>query len=113
MFVSSYLLAFSLIGCPGIGPMACLDNNRQLSIIAMVHVSNWSKQWHCFEFLKLFFHSVFSVFFVGNGASNASQLSRNKLQEEGGTGGMFNRSIIQYFFTTKLSYEIVEEFFIT
>lgn len=92
--------------------MACLDNNRQLSIIAMVHVSNWSKQWHCFEFLKLFFHSVFSVFFVGNGASNASQLSRNKLQEEGGTGGMFNRSIIQYFFTTKLSYEIVEEFFI-
>lgn len=52
------------------------------------------------------------MFFVGNGASNASQLSRNKLQEEGGTGGMFNRSIIQYFFTTKLSYEIVEEFFI-
>lgn len=51
------------------------------------------------------------MFFVGNGASNASQLSRNKLQEEGGTGGMFNRSIIQYFFTTKLSYEIVEEFF--
>lgn len=50
--------------------------------------------------------------FVGNGASNASQLSRNKLQEEGGTGGMFNRSIIQYFFTTKLSYEIVEDFFI-
>lgn len=55
-------LAFSLIGCPGIGPMACLDNNRQLSIIAMVHVSNWSKQWHCFEFLKLFFHST--VFFL-------------------------------------------------
>lgn len=53
------------------------------------------------------------MFFVGNGASNASQLSRNKLQEEGGTGGMFNRSIIKYFFTTKLSYEIVEEFFIT
>lgn len=52
------------------------------------------------------------MFFVGNGASNASQLSRNKVQEEGGTGGMFNRSIIQYFFTTKLSYEIVEEFFI-
>lgn len=52
------------------------------------------------------------MFFVGNGASNASQLSRNKLQEEGGTGGMFNRSIIQYFFTTKPSYEIVEEFFI-
>lgn len=42
--------------------MACLDNNRQLSIIAMVHVSNWSKQWHCFEFLKLFFHSVFLCF---------------------------------------------------
>lgn len=52
--------------------------------------------------------------FVGNGASNASQLSRNKVQEEGGTGGMFNCSIIQYFFTTKLSHEIhvVEDFFV-
>lgn len=63
------------------------------------------------SFINYFF-TVFFYVFVGNGASNASQLSRNKVQEEGGTGGMFNRSIIQYFFTTKLSYEIVEEFFI-
>uniref|UniRef100_A0A8W8K8Z0 Uncharacterized protein n=1 Tax=Magallana gigas TaxID=29159 RepID=A0A8W8K8Z0_MAGGI len=30
----------------------------------------------------------------GNGASNASQLSRNKLQEEGGTGGVIAGAII-------------------
>lgn len=70
--------------------------------------------WHYLEFLTLIFTVWFFFwYFVGNGTSNASQLSRNKIQEEGGAGGTCNCIIILlFFFTTKLSNEIVEHFYL-
>lgn len=50
--------------------------------------------WHYLDFLHYFLQCVFWGYFVGNGTSNASQLSRNKIQEEGGTGGTCNCIII-------------------
>lgn len=45
-------------------------------------------------FYIIFYSVFFFWYFVGNGTSNASQLSRNKIQEEGGTGGTCNCIII-------------------
>lgn len=65
------------------------------------------------SFLHKFLQCDFFWYFVGNGTSNASQLSRNKIQEEGGAGGTCNCIIILlFFFTTKLSNEIVEHFYL-
>lgn len=77
-------------------------------------VSNWSKHMALFGVSYINFYSViFFGYFVGNGTSNASQLSRNKIQEEGGAGGTCNCIIILlFFFTTKLSNEIVEHFYL-